>query len=80
MESFFGVSYKIKVIFTVSGGGGATGPGEALENRVRPLVEGGELKRLKGADGQAGEKKQTKRGVKIGRGGELVMGNHMRMD
>lgn len=65
------VSYKIKVIFTVSGGGGAMGLGEALENRVRPLVEGGELKRLEGADGQTSERKQIK--MKDGnREGELV--------
>lgn len=30
------------------------GLGEALEDRVRPLVKGGELKGLEGADGQAG--------------------------
>lgn len=55
----------------MSGGGGAMGLGEALENRVRPLVEGGELKRLEGADGQTSEKKQTK--TKDGnREGELV--------
>lgn len=43
----------------MSRGGGGVGFGEALENRVRPLVERGELERLEGADGQAGEK-QTK--------------------
>lgn len=62
VESVFRVSNKIIVtIFTVSGGGGALGLGEALENRVRPLVEGGELKCLEGADGQTGERKQRKR-------------------
>lgn len=60
--SFFRVSNTIKVtISTVSGDGGALSLGEALENRVGPLVEGGELKRLEGADGQAGERKQRKR-------------------
>lgn len=33
------------------GGGGAVGLGEALEDRVGPLVKGGELERLEGADG-----------------------------
>lgn len=37
-------------------------PGEALENRVGPLVEGGELERLKGADGDAGKEMGKKRG------------------
>lgn len=32
------------------------GFGEALENRVRPLVKRGELKCLEGADGQTGGK------------------------
>lgn len=31
---------------------------EALENRVRPLVKGRELKRLEGADGQTGGRKK----------------------
>lgn len=56
------VSNKIKVtIFTMSGGGRAMGLCEALENRVRPLVKGRELKRLEGADGQTGEKKKKQR-------------------
>ncbi|TNN63814.1 hypothetical protein EYF80_026016 [Liparis tanakae] len=56
------VGYKIAVtIVTVSGVGGALGLGEALENRVRPLVEGGGLKRLEGADGPTGERKRRKR-------------------
>lgn len=38
----------------MSRGGGAVGLGEALEDRVRPLVKGGELKGLEGADGQTG--------------------------
>lgn len=68
VESFFRVSNKIIVtIFTVSGGGGALGLGEALENRVGPLVEGGELKRLEGADGQTGESRATE-GWKRGKG------------
>lgn len=69
VESFFRVSNKITVtIFTMSGGGGALGLVEALENRVWPLVEGGELKRLEGADGQTGErKKRNKRMKKRGR-------------
>lgn len=46
----------------MSGGSGALGLGEALENRVWPLVEGGELKGLKGADGQTGERQQRKKG------------------
>lgn len=46
---------------TVSGGGGAVGLGEALEDRVGPLVKGGELKRLEGADGQTGAEKQGKK-------------------
>lgn len=72
VESFFRVSNKIIVtIFTVSGGGGALGLGEALENRVGPLVEGGELKCLEGADGQTGERKQRKRRMES-RTGELV--------
>lgn len=62
VQSSLRVSNKITgTIFTVSGGGGALGLGEALENRVRPLVEGGELKRLEGADGQAEERKQEER-------------------
>lgn len=48
--------------FTISGGGGALSLGEALENRVWPLVEGGELKSLKGADGLTGERQQRKKG------------------
>lgn len=65
--SFFRVNNKIKVtIFTLSGGGGAMGLGEALENRVRPLVKGGELKSLEGVDGQTSEKKQTKKRMEIG--------------
>ncbi len=55
----------------MSGGGGALGLGEALENRVGPLVEGGELKCLEGADGQTGERKQRKRRMES-RTGELV--------
>lgn len=55
----FTASNKITgTIFTVSGGGGALSPGEALENRVWPLVEGGELKCLEGTYGQAGGRKQ----------------------
>lgn len=42
------------------GGGGAVGLGEALENRVRPLVKGGALERLEGADGQTGGGKEGK--------------------
>lgn len=58
-EPFFRVTNKITVtIFTVSGGSGALGLGESLKNRVRPLVEGGELKCLEGADGQTGGRKQ----------------------
>lgn len=59
VEYFFRVSNKIMVtIFTMSGGGGALGLGEALENRVGPLVKGGELKGLEGADGQTGQRKK----------------------
>lgn len=45
-------------------------PGEALENGVRPLVEGGELKRLEGADGQTGKRNRQK-GGRIGVKGRL---------
>lgn len=51
ISSFCTVTNKITVtIFTVVGGVGALGFGEALENRVWPLVEGGELKGMEGAD------------------------------
>jgi len=64
VESTFREFNKITMtIFTMSGGGGALGPGEALKNRVWPLVESGKLKRLESADGQAGERKQGKRGM-----------------
>lgn len=73
VESFIGVRNEIKVaIFTVSGRVGAMGLGEALENRVGPLVEGGELKRLEGADGQTGERKQEEERDGKREGGELV--------
>lgn len=38
--------------------------GEALQNRVRPLVEGGELERLEGAYGNAGKETDKKEGMK----------------
>lgn len=49
--------HRLKLLFccTLSRGGGAGGLGEALENRVGPLVEGGELERLEGADGDTGK-------------------------
>lgn len=57
---------KITVtIFTMSGGGRVLGLGEALEHRVRSLVEGGELKRFKGTDGQTGEKTEEEDGVEV---------------
>lgn len=59
---FFGVC----LFFTLSGGGGVRSPGEALENRVGPLVEGGELERLEGADGDTG--KETGKTERIRRG------------
>lgn len=44
------------------------GLGEALEDRVGPLVKGGELERLEGADGQTGGEKQgRKKKVKTGK-------------
>lgn len=49
------------VLSTMSG---AIGPGETLEDRVGPLVEGGELKRLEGADGQTGEREREEEGMK----------------
>jgi len=64
----YSVGYKIAVtLVTVSGVGGALGLGEALENRVRPLVEGGGLKRLEGADRQTGERTRRKRGKSVSR-------------
>lgn len=55
-------SNKITVtIFTMSGGGVALGPGEVLENRVWPLVEGGEMKCLEAAYGQADARKQERK-------------------
>lgn len=51
-------SNKITVtIFTMFGGGGALGLGEPLENRVWPLVEGGEMKCLETVYGQAEKKR-----------------------
>lgn len=41
-------------------------PGEALENRVGPLVEGGELERLEGADGDTGKESDKKEGMERG--------------
>lgn len=68
VESFVRVSNEIIVtIFTMSGGVGAMGLGEALENRVRPLVEGGALKGLEGADGQTRERKWRKRTMERGK-------------
>lgn len=52
-------------------------PGEALENGVRPLVEGGELKRLEGADGQTGKRNRQK-GGRIGVRGRLGGGGSAR--
>lgn len=52
-------------------------PGEALENGVRPLVEGGELKRLEGADGQTGKRNRHK-GGRIGVKGRLGGGGSVR--
>ena len=67
MDSFVRVSNEIIVtIFTMSGGVGAMGLGEALENRVRPLVEGGALKGLEGADGQTRDRKRRKRRMERG--------------
>lgn len=61
VQPVFRVSNKITVtIFTVSGVGGALGLGEALENGVGPLVEGGGLKRLEGIDGQTGGRKRRR--------------------
>lgn len=40
----------------MSAGGGAPSPGEALEDRVWPLMEGGQLKGLEAADGQTGQR------------------------
>lgn len=36
--------------------------GEALQNRVGPLVEGGELERLEGANGETGKETDKKEG------------------
>lgn len=44
---------------TWSGGGGAPSPGQALQNRVGPLMEGGELEGLKAADGQTAERQEV---------------------
>lgn len=38
--------------------------GEALENRVGPLVEGGELERLERADGDTGKETEKRVGMK----------------
>lgn len=62
------VCVRPEVLPTVSGGGGAVGLGEALEDRVRPLVKGGELERLEGADGQTGGGNREKR-IKTGKTG-----------
>ena len=54
-------SVRIKItvtIFTLSGSAGALGLGEAFENGVGPLMEGGKLKRLEGVDGQTGKQKE----------------------
>lgn len=37
------------------------GLGEALENRVRPLVKSGQLKSLEGVDGPTSEKNTNKK-------------------
>lgn len=58
---------RLFIFFTLSGGGGAGSLGEALENRVGPLVEGGELEHLEGADGDTG--KETDGEVRGGGGG-----------
>lgn len=68
-EELFFREVSNEIIFTVSGGAGARGLGEALENGVRPLVEGGELKCLEGADGQTRERIQRKRRMEPGREG-----------
>lgn len=47
------------------------GLGEALENRVRPLVKSGQLKSLEGVDGPTSEKKQTNKKNDGNRKGEL---------
>lgn len=52
--------------FTLSGGGGAGSLGEALENRVGPLVEGGELEHLEGADGDTGKETDGQGGMERG--------------
>lgn len=49
----------------MSGGGGVLRLGETLEHRVWPLVEGGELKCLKGTDGQAGEETEEENEVEV---------------
>lgn len=55
---------RLKLLRTVSRGGGTVGLGEALENRVGPLVKGGELKGLEGADGKAGEQQTREKRMK----------------
>lgn len=42
--------------------GAAPGLGEPLEYRVWPLVEGGDLKRLEGADGETGDQHKARDG------------------
>lgn len=64
--------HRLKLLFfffTLSGGGGAGSLGEALENRVGPLVEGGELEHLEGADGDTGKETDKKGGWSEVRGG-----------
>lgn len=54
--------HRLKLLFssTLSRGRGAGSLGEALEDRVGPLVEGGELERLEGADGDTGKETDRK--------------------
>lgn len=47
-------------LLTLYVGGGALAFGEALKNRVRSLVESGELERLESADGQTGDSRRKK--------------------
>lgn len=50
----------------MSGVGGAGSLGEALENGVGPLVEGGELESPEGADGDTGKETDKKEGMEQG--------------
>lgn len=70
---------RLKLLCTVSGSSGAMSPGEALQNSVRPLVKGGELKCLEGAYGQTREKETEGRKDEIARESWSVMENRKNM-